>query len=320
MKVVIAPSPGGPEALLLVDAPVPQPGPHDAVIRITAAGVNRADVLQREGRYAPPPGAPAWPGLEVAGTVAEAGAQSPWSVGDRVCALVPGGGYAEFVAVDSGLVLPLPPGVSDVDGASLVEAACTVVSNLDVAHARAGETLLVHGGSGGIGTAAIQIAKARGMRVVATAGGPDRVRRCVELGADAGLDHRDGDWAAKVRELGGADVILDVMGAAYLDANLSALRTGGRLVVIGLQGGSRGDLDLGALLAKRARIIGTALRGRPLAERTAIVARVREDVWPLVPRRVRPVVHATFPLDRAADAHRALESGEVFGKLVLTVA
>lgn len=319
MNVAKVESPGGPESFVLVDEPSPTPGPHDIVIQITAAGVNRADVLQREGRYPPPPGAPAWPGLEVAGTVAATGASSPWTVGERVCALLPGGGYAEQAAVDSDLVLPIPDGLTDIDAASLVEAACTVMSNLDAARAAAGETLLVHGGSGGIGTAAIQIAKARGMTVIATAGGPDRAARCAELGADVALDHRTDDWSTRVRELGGADVILDVVGGAYLGPNVAALRTGGRLVVIGMQRGARGELDLGALLLKRASVIGTTLRSRPLAERAAIVARVRAEVWPLVPGRVRPVVDRTVPLARVADAHRALEAGEVFGKVVLTV-
>ncbi|WP_062313260.1 NAD(P)H-quinone oxidoreductase [Demequina rhizosphaerae] len=319
MKATIATTPGGPEALSLEDVPAPVPGAEDVVMRITAAGVNRADVLQREGRYPPPPGAPDWPGLEAAGVVESAPASSPWTPGDRVCALLPGGGYAERAAVHASLLLPVPDTVTDVEAASLVEAACTVVSNLDAAHARAGETILIHGGSGGVGTAAIQIAKARGLRVLTTAGGPERVRRCLELGADAAFDHRGEDWEAGVRALGGADIVLDVVGAAYLASNVAALRTGGRLVVIGMQRGRRGELDLGALLTRRASVIGTTLRARPLAERAAIVARVREEVWPLVPDRVRPVVHATFPLARAADAHRVLEAGEVFGKVVLTV-
>ncbi|MDN4476006.1 NAD(P)H-quinone oxidoreductase [Demequina sp. SYSU T00192] len=319
MKATIVTSPGGPEALSLEDVPAPVPDAGDAVMRITAAGVNRADVLQREGRYPPPAGAAPWPGLEAAGVVESAPASSPWRPGDRACALLPGGGYAERVAVDASLLLPIPRGVTDVEAASLVEAACTVVSNLDAAGARAGETVLVHGGSGGVGTAALQIAKARGLRVLTTAGGPARVGRCLELGADAAFDHRTEDWAAGVRALGGADIVLDVVGAAYLPANIRVLRTGGRLVVIGMQRGSRGELDLGALLAKRASVIGTTLRARPLAERAAIVARVREEVWPLVPDRVRPLVHATFPLAEAAAAHRALEAGEVFGKVVLTV-
>lgn len=319
MNVASVPSPGGPNAFILAEADNPSAGSHDIVIRITAAGVNRADVLQREGRYPPPPGAPAWPGLEAAGTVLETGADvSGWEQGDRVCALLPGGGYAERCAVDASLALPIPHGVSDVEAAGLMEAACTVVSNLDAAGAAPGETVLIHGGSGGVGSLAIPIAKARGMRVLTTAGGDERAARCLTLGADAALDHR-GDWSGAVRAAGGADVILDVAGAAALGANLAALRTGGRLVVIGLMRGARGELDLGMLLTKRASVIGTTLRARPLAERAAIVARVREEVWPLVPDRIRPVIHATYPLARVADAHRALESGDVFGKVVLTV-
>ena len=315
------PSDSGEDAAFsLLELPAPECGPHDAVMRITAAGVNRADILQRRGLYPPPPGAPAWPGLEAAGTLTATGsAVHGWAVGDRACGLLPGGGYAEQVAIDASLLLPIPAGVSDIEAASLVEAACTVVSNLDAARATAGETLLVHGGSGGVGTAAIQIAKARGMRVIATAGGPDRVRRCAALGADVALDHRAGDWSGRVAELGGADVILDVVGAAYLGANVEALRIGGRLVVIGMQKGARGELDLATLVRKRATVMGTTLRARPLHERAAIVARVKEEVWPLVPGIVRPVVHATYPLAGADDAHAALDSGEVFGKLVLTV-
>ncbi|MDN4477696.1 NAD(P)H-quinone oxidoreductase [Demequina sp. SYSU T00039] len=320
MRAAVVSDSGDDAAFSLLERPDPRCGPDDAVMRITAAGVNRADILQRRGLYPPPPGAPEWPGLEAAGTVAEVGAAvTGWRPGDRACALLPGGGYAERVAVDASLLLPVPAGVTDVEAASLVEAACTVVSNLDAAGARAGETLLVHGGSGGVGTAAIQIAKARGMRVIATAGGAARAGRCAALGADHALDHRAGGWVDEVRALGGADVILDVVGAAYLADNVRALRTGGRLVVIGLQKGARAELDLGALLTKRATLLGTTLRARPLAERAAIVARVRDEVWPLVPRIVRPVVHATFPLAHAGDAHAALESGEVFGKVVLTV-
>ncbi|WP_062380907.1 zinc-binding dehydrogenase [Demequina pelophila] len=331
MKVVNVTRPGGPEALETGAAPDPTPGPREVIIAVEAAGVNRADLLQRAGHYPPPPGAPPWPGLEAAGTITALGtevgaaARGPaddavagWAVGDRVCALLPGGGYAERVAVDASLVLPMPAGTDAVGAAGLVEAACTVVSNLDAAGAHPGETLLVHGGSGGVGSLAIQYATALGMRVLATAGGPERAARCVELGAEAGLDHR-GDWAARVKERGGADVILDVAGAANLDANLRSLRTGGRLVVIGLQRGTRGEIDLGRLLSRRLTLLGTTLRSRPLAERAAIVAAVRERVWPLVPGRVSPVIHATVPLERAADAHRLLDSGEVFGKVVLTV-
>lgn len=310
---------GGPEVLVPGTAPSPVPGPHEIVIDIQAAGVNRADILQRQGHYPPPPGAPQWPGLEVAGVVAATGADvTHWHVGDHVCALLPGGGYAQQVSVDAGLVLPVPAGLSMIEAAGLVEAACTVWSNFVASDARAGERLLVHGGSGGVGHVAIQVGRALGLEVWATAGSADRVARCTELGAQA-VSYRDDDFVERLTAAGGADVILDVMGAAYLERNIAALAVGGRLVVIGMQGGVRADLNLGALLAKRAHIIGTTLRSRPLEERRAIVAGVSENVWPLIPTQVRPLVHTTYPLEHAADAHRALDSGEVFGKVVLTV-
>lgn len=311
---------GGPEVLVPGSAPTPSPGPHEVLIEVHAAGVNRADVLQREGHYEPPPGAPAWLGLEVAGVVTEVGADvTQWAIGDEVCALLPGGGYAQMVTVDAGLALPIPAGLSMLEAAGLVEAACTVWSNFIAADARAGERLLVHGGSGGVGHVAIQLGNALGLEVWATAGSDERVERCVELGAH-GINHRTQDFEEQLADVGGADVVLDVMGAAYLDRNIKALARGGRLVVIGMQGGVRGQLNLGAVLAKHARVMGTTLRPRPLAERRAIVAGVCENVWPLVPDRVWPIVHATFPLEQAADAHRALDSGDVFGKVVLTVA
>lgn len=311
---------GGPEMLVPGHAPDPTAGPDEVVLAVDSAGVNPADALQRRGLYPPPPDAPAWPGLEVAGVVAEVGpGVDRWRVGDRVCALLPGGGYAERVVVDASLVLPIPEGLGATEAAALVEAACTVWSNLDAAHASAGDTVLVHGGLGGVGSIAVQYAAARGMRVLATARGPERVARCLELGAEAAFDHTADDWAVAVRELGGADVILDVVGAAYLQRNLEALAVGGRLVVIGLQKGSRAELDLGLLLARRASVIGTTLRARPLVERAAVVAGVERDVWPLVPGRVRPLVAGTFRLAEAASAHRALEAGGLEGSLVLTV-
>lgn len=319
MRVVDVAAPGGPEALVVRERPVPRPGPDEVLVRVLAAGVNRADVLQRRGHYPPPPGAPSWPGLEVAGVVEAAGESvTEWGVGDEVCALLPGGGYAEMAAVDRRLVLPAPSGVDVVDAAALVESACTVWSNLDAASARPGERLLVHGGTGGIGSFAIQLAAALGLEVYATAGSPERVARCRKMGATAAWDYTSEDWVAGMRAAGGADVVLDVMGAAYLERNVAALATGGRLVVIGLQGGARGELDLGALLAKRARVIGTTLRSRPLDERAAIVAGVRREVWPLVPERIRPVVAARLPLADAAQAHRELEAGGVVGKILLT--
>ncbi|WP_144276249.1 NAD(P)H-quinone oxidoreductase [Demequina sp. NBRC 110053] len=309
---------GGPEVLHLAEAPDPAPSPHDVVVAVRAAGVNRADLLQREGRYPPPAGSPEWPGLEVAGEVVEMGGRvTRWQLGDAVCALVAGGGYAQRVAVHEDLVLPRPDGLSWEEAGSIVEAACTAWSTLEAADARAGQTLLVQGGSGGVGSLAIQIAAAHGMRVLATARGSDRAARCEALGA-VGIDYTAGDVVDRVRELGGADVILDVLGAGALADNLAMLRPDGALAVIGLQRGVRGELDLGRLLALRGRLIGTTLRARPHAQKAAIVRAVERDVWPFVPTQVRPVVHGAFALGEADHAHRALESGDVFGKLVLT--
>ncbi|MFN3866782.1 MAG: NAD(P)H-quinone oxidoreductase [Demequina sp.] len=319
MRITTLHEHGGPDVLIPGEAPEPKSGRGEVVIRVHAAGVNRADVLQRQGHYPSPAGAPPWPGLEVAGGVVTVGESvTQWAVGDAVCALLPGGGYAELVAVDAGLVLPVPDGLTMVQAAGLVEAACTVWSNLEAADARAGERLLVHGGSGGVGHLAIQIGLALGLEVWATAGGPERAARCAALGARA-IDYREDDFAQTMRDAGGADVILDVVGGAYLGRNVGALATGGRLVVIGMQQGARAELDLGQLLAKRARVIGTTLRSRPLTERRAIIAGVREHIWPLVPALVRPIIHDTVPLESAASAHRALESGDVFGKVVLTL-
>lgn len=309
---------GGPEALHLEHGPDPDPAPDQVLIRVRAAGVNRADLLQREGRYPPPAGAPSWPGLEAAGEVVAVGdAVTGWHVGDQVCALLAGGGYADLVAVHEDLVLPVPAGLSWEEAGGLMEAACTVWSNLRAADARPGETLLVQGGSGGVGHLAVQMGVAAGMRVLATAGGPERVARCEELGA-IGIDHTAGAVSDAVRDLGGADVILDVLGAGALEDNLRALRPDGRLVVIGMQRGARGEIDLGRLLTLRARVIGTTLRARPHEQKAAIVRAVHTEVWPWIPRAVRPVIHASVPLEHAGDAHRLLESGEVFGKVVLT--
>lgn len=311
---------GGPEVLVPATAPDPVAGPGEVIIDVAASGVNHADLLQRRGLYPPPAGASELLGLEVSGVVSSVGeGVSRWTVGDEVCALLPGGGYAEKVAVDQRLVLTKPPAISHVEAAALVEAACTVMSNLDEAAARPGETLLVHGGVGGVGSIAVQVGTALGLRVMATAGGAERVQRCLAMGAERAFDHRSDDWSEEVAALGGADVILDVVGGANLARNLTALSTGGRLVVIGMQRGRKGEIDLGMLLAKRARVIGTTLRARPLRERAAIVASVEERIWPLVPAQVRPLVHATFPLRDAAAAHAMLEAGGVAGSLVLTV-
>ncbi len=326
MRAVTITDPGGPESLVLTDVADPVPGPGEVVIAVAAAGVNRADVLQRRGFYAPPPGASPLPGLEVSGVVDEVGeGVTAWRVGDEVCAVLAGGGYAERVAVPAEQVLPVPDGVSLVDAAALPEVACTVASNLDlVAGCRPGETLLVHGGASGIGTHAIQWAVARGMTVLTTVGSAEKARIVTELGATRAIRYREEDFADVVADVTGGrgvDVVLDIMGAKYLRGNVASLAVGGRLVVIGLQGGARAELDLGALLAKRATVVGTTLRARPVHGRggkAEIVAHVVATTWPLVAAgRIRPVVDRTYPLADAAQAHRHLDGGEAVGKTLL---
>jgi NADPH:quinone reductase len=324
VRAVVVTSPGGPENLVVRDVPDPVAGPGELLVRVAAAGVNRADLLQRAGHYPPPPGAPRWPGLEVSGTVVALGPGSDdetFGIGDTVAALLAGGGYAELVAVPRDLALRIPDGLDLVAAAGLPEALATVWSNLQVAHLAPGESLLVRGGSGGIGSIAVQLAHALGVRVFATAGGPERVARVDELGADVALDHRDHDLVQQVLEETddrGVDVILDVLGAGGLADNLAMLADDGRLVVIGMQKGTRAELDLSVLLRKRASLVGTMLRSRPHEQKAAIVEGVRRNVWPLVEDgSVRPVVHATIPFDRAAEAHRLLEDGEAFGKVLL---
>ena len=296
------------------------------LIKVAAAGVNRADVLQAAGKYPPPPGASEIIGMEVSGIVAEAGAGvTGCSVGQEVCALLAGGGYAEYVAVPAGQVMPIPEGVDLIDAAGLPEVACTVWSNLVLtAHLSKGQLLLVHGGASGIGSHAIQVARALGARVAVTAGSADKLELCRELGAQITINYRDEDFVARLREeTDGADVILDIMGAAYLDRNIDALATDGQLVVIGMQGGVKGELNLGKLLAKRARVIGTTLRGRPVSgpnSKTEIVQAVMASVWPMIADgRVRPIIGTRLPIQQAADAHRQLVSGKVSGKIVLTL-
>lgn len=315
--------PGGPEVLVETTMPDPAPGPGEVLIEVAAAGVNRPDVAQRQGRYPPPPGAPTTPGLEVSGVVAALGEEvTGWAPGDRVAALLAGGGYAERVAAPAGQLLRVPEQVDLVEAAGLPEAVCTVWANLVLTAGLArGEVLLVHGGSGGIGTVAIQLAHALGARVATTAGNAERVARCRELGADIGIDYRAQDFVEVLRgatDGHGADVILDVIGAAYLARNVESLATGGRLVVIGLQKGRRAELDLATLMARRASIHSSTLRSRPLAEKAAIVADIAEHVWPMLDDgRLRPVIQARLPLGDAARAHAMLESGHVFGKVLL---
>ncbi|MER7128920.1 NAD(P)H-quinone oxidoreductase [Streptosporangium saharense] len=316
MHAIVIDKPGGPEELRWREVPDPQLGPGDVLIDVAASAVNRADILQRRGHYAPPQGASPYPGLECSGVVAEVGADvEGFGAGDRVCALLSGGGYAERVAVPWQQVMRVPEGVDLVEAAALPEVACTVWSNVFMtARLRRGETLLVHGGASGIGTLAVQLAKAFGSRVVVTAGSAEKIARCLELGADEGINYHEGDFSEKVQ----ADVILDIVGGPYLMRNVRALKTGGRLVVIGMQGGSRGELDLGALLTRRASVHGTTLRARPVDEKGVIVRGVVENVWPLVDAGVvRPVIHSRVPMSEAAEAHRLLESGEHVGKILL---
>lgn len=301
-------------------------GPGEVVVKVAAAGVNRADVLQAAGKYPPPPGASETIGMEVSGVIAEVGdGVTEWSVGQEVCALLAGGGYAEYVAVPAGQLLPIPAGVDLVDAAGLPEVACTVWSNLVlIAGLRNGQLLLVHGGASGIGSHAIQVARALGARVAVTAGSAEKLGFCRELGADITINYRDEDFVARLAdETGGADVILDIMGAAYLDRNIDALATDGQLVIIGMQGGVKAELNIGKLLAKRARVIGTTLRGRPVSgpnSKTEIVQAVTASVWPMIADgRVRPIIGARLPIQQAGDAHRRLVASEVTGKIVLTV-
>jgi putative PIG3 family NAD(P)H quinone oxidoreductase len=312
---------GSPEVLDVVDLPEPDPGVDEVAIRVISTAVNRADIFQRRGRYPPPPGVSNVLGLECSGVVAAVGDHvTRWTVGEPVCALLAGGGYAERVVVPAGQVMPLPPGVDLATAAALPEVACTVWSNVVmVAGLRPDEMILVHGGAGGIGTFAIQLARTLGARVCATAGSEDKLAVCHELGAEITINYHQQDFAQVLDELGGADIILDNMGASYLARNITALAPGGRLIVIGLQGGLRGELDLAALLTKRAAIAATGLRNRPIHEKAAICTEVVEQVWPMVGRgAVRPIVHTTMPLESAGEAHQLMEASRHVGKILLS--
>jgi putative PIG3 family NAD(P)H quinone oxidoreductase len=323
MRAVVVSEPGGPDVLQLADVPDPVPGPGEVLVDIVGAGVNRADLMQRQGFYPPPAGSPPYPGLECSGRVAGLGPGTQgWQVGDEVCALLGGGGYAEKVAVPAGQLLPRPAGVTLTDAAGLPEVACTVHANVfDRAALAPGETLLVHGGASGIGTMAIQLARAHGVRVACTAGAPAKLDRCRALGADLAINYASDDFVAAVLDFTGgrgADVILDIMGASYLSRNLEALATGGRLEVIGTLGGSRGELDLGLLMRKRASVRSASIRARPPAEKAAIVAGVREHVWPLIEAgSVNPVIDRILPLAQAPEAHRLVEASAHVGKILL---
>jgi putative PIG3 family NAD(P)H quinone oxidoreductase len=325
VKAITLPEPGGPDALVLDDVPEPLPRPGEVVVEVVAAGVNRADVMQRQGFYDPPPGSSAYPGLEVSGRIVQLGeGVDGWSVGDEVCALLTGGGYAEKVAVPAGQLLPVPAGVDLEVAAALPEVTCTVWSNVFMtANIQPGEVLLVHGGGSGVGTMAVQLGREVGARVAVTAGSPEKLEVCRGLGASILVNYRTEDFEQVVRDATdghGADVVLDNIGAKYLAQNVGVLAVNGRLVVIGLQGGRSGEINLGAMLAKRCALVATTLRARPAAEKAAIVAAVREHVWPLVEDgRVRPIVHATYPLAEASAAHREMEASSHIGKLLLRV-
>lgn len=305
------------------------PGPGEVLVKVAAAGVNRADLLQAAGKYPPPHGASEILGLEVSGTVAVLGVHvERWQIGQGVCALLAGGGYAEFVAVPEGQIIPVPDAVELHEAAALPEVACTVWSNLVMtAGLSAGQVVLFHGGASGIGTHGIQVARALDCRVAVTAGSTAKLDLCRELGAEILINYREEDFVRQIREAtdgAGADVILDIMGAAYLDRNVDAIATDGRIVVIGMQGGVKGELNLGKLMAKRAGVIGTTLRARPTQGRgskSEVVAEVARNVWPMVADgQVRPIIGAEFPIDQAAAAHELLNSGDVSGKVLLRVA
>jgi putative PIG3 family NAD(P)H quinone oxidoreductase len=323
MKAITIPEPGGPDALVWTEVPDPQPGPGEVLVDVAATAVNRADLLQREGHYNPPPGASPYPGLECSGRIVELGPDvEGWAVGDEVCALLSGGGYAEQVVVPAGQLLPVPAGVTLQDAAALPEVVSTVWSNVFMlAGLRPDETLLVHGGTSGIGTMAIQLARSLGARVIVTVGSAEKAQRSRELGADVAINYRGEDFVAAVRDATdghGADVILDNMGAKYLARNIDALAVNGRLVVIGMQGGTKAELDLGALMGKRAAVLSTSLRARPPEEKAAIVASVREHVWPLLESgAVRPIVDRVLPMADAAEAHRVVEASDHMGKVLL---
>lgn len=329
MRAITISTPGGPEVLQVTDEPTPDIAPDEVLVRVHAAGVNRADLLQRQGFYDPPTGATTVPGLEVSGTIARLGAEvTGWSVGDRVAALLSGGGYAEEVPVPAGQLLPVPEGFDLTEAAALPEVLSTVWSNIvGRGHIRAGEWLLVHGGGSGIGTAAIQIAHHLGAKVAVTVGSERKAEFCRELGADAVISYKDEDFVARaheicVREDGttGADVILDIIGAKYLERNIKALGTDGRLVIIGMQGGTKTEINLGWLMQPRKSVAATTLRARPKEQKIGIVAEVADRLWPAVTAGdIRPIVHSTVPLAEAASAHQTLEDGTNIGKVLLVL-
>jgi len=324
MRAVEITTPGGPEVLKLVERPIPVAGPGEVLIKVTAAGINRPDVFQRKGAYAPPPGASDLPGLEVAGEIVDGDAAAGgFNKGDRVCALVSGGGYAEYCVAPAVQCLPIPDGLSDIEAAGLPETYFTVWSNVyDRGRLSEGETLLVHGGASGIGTTAIQLAHALGHKVYTTVGSDERVAAVRALGADAGINYKTQDFVEEVKTLTdgrGVDVILDMVAGDYLDRDIKALADDGRIVIIALLGGAKATLNADQLLRRRLTITGSTLRPRDVNFKAAIARALRERVWPLFAAgKLKPVVHATFTLDKADQAHAMMESGEHIGKIILT--
>jgi putative PIG3 family NAD(P)H quinone oxidoreductase len=327
MRAVEITTPGGPEVLRLTSRPLPEPKAGELLIRVVGAGVNRPDILQRLGKYPPPKGASDLPGLEVSGEVValgEAVSAPALQPGAQVCAILAGGGYAEYVAVPQQQVLPVPVGMDLLGAAAVPETYFTVWANVfDRGALRKGESFFVHGGTSGIGTTAIQLARVRGARVFATAGSDEKCRACVELGAERAINYKTEDFASVIQDVTGGegvDVILDMIGASYLEKNIASLRTEGRLVFIGFLGGSKANINLVPIMMKRLTITGSTLRARSTAKKGMIAAALQREVWPLLQaRQVRPVIHAVFPLEQVAEAHRALDAGDHIGKIVLRV-
>jgi NADPH2:quinone reductase len=325
MKAVEISKPGGPEVLVLVDRPMPEPKAGEVLIKVSAAGINRPDVFQRKGNYPAPPGASDLPGLEVVGEIVsgDAGAAG-LSIGDKVCALLAGGGYAEYCTAPAVQCLPVPKGLSDVEAAGLPETYYTVWSNVfDRGQLSAGESLLVHGGASGIGTTAVQLATAMGHKVYATVGSDERVRAVEALGAVLGINYRTQDYVQEVKNATGGkgvDVVLDMVAGDYINRNINCLADDGRIVIIALLGGAKAEIDCSQILRRRLTVTGSTLRPRPVAFKAEIARSLKERVWPLLEAgKIRPIVHATFPLERACDAHAMMDAGEQIGKIVLTV-
>ncbi|MCA8888491.1 MAG: NAD(P)H-quinone oxidoreductase [Parvularculaceae bacterium] len=321
MRVIEITAPGGPEALALAERAIPQPGPSDVLIRVDAAGVNRPDVLQRMGMYPPPPGASDLPGLEVSGTIAAVGDKvERWKTGNAVCALLTGGGYAEYALAHEGSCLPVPAGVSIEEAAGFPETFFTVWANVfDDAGLRSGETLLVHGGTSGIGVTAILMAKAVGARVIATASSEKKLEAIRKLGADAAFDYTSAEWEKEIQSLGGADVVLDMTGGDFVQRNLDALNFKGRHVSIAFLRGARAEINIMSVMRKQLRLSGSTMKARDMAEKSRLAAGLEAEIWPLVAAgRIRPVIDQIFPLAEAAEAHRRMESGAHIGKILLS--